>query len=112
MHDGKIGPSLSLRVIFDRGGGLCRAAQFRFTPKADVTSLIRNWPRCAKNGLLWTDATTYWGEVHQSAVDAPQRRHCSLPTGLNVAPISSPSQLSRDTCSDQVAVLLEDVAIG
>ena len=25
-------------VIFDQGCGLCRAAHFRFTPKADVTS--------------------------------------------------------------------------
>jgi hypothetical protein len=27
-----------LWVIFDRGGGLCRAADFRFAPKADVRS--------------------------------------------------------------------------
>jgi hypothetical protein len=30
-------------VIFNRGSGLCRAAHFRFAPKADVRVLIGNW---------------------------------------------------------------------
>jgi hypothetical protein len=33
------GLRMSPWVTFDRGGGLYRAAHFRFAPKADVTSL-------------------------------------------------------------------------
>ena len=52
MPPSPCGARLPQWVIFDEGSELCGPAHFRFAPKADVGSKMRNWSRCT-NKQRW-----------------------------------------------------------